>query len=391
LFYIFFIEYLHFFNFLICFMQKSIFLFLAFFMCTMLYSNVALAQCDINGEVCFIRTDYAGQEPSPFDIRDDQFQFLFKVTGATGDGYQVFVGDRLYIESAPGQSYWFRFPIGNGSPISMRVVQKGGCSKTVMVTPPARNRSIVPCNASAYITGISCDPLSTRDYPGDDKFTFDVQAYDGSMFGDQNYEVYVTSYTQEFYNFYYSGGSEGTNWGNWRGGWRNVGSAAYGSKMNVGKHYIRDFGAGTKLAVVVARKGDAGCFRLYTLEVPQPCSLNPWRKAGAATDIVESMQQTFRTLDAISSQKIATSTNLTSNHTLSIYPNPAHERVMVETAGWNGEVVARIMNAEGKMIQQVVVDGNSRNELNISNLVPGMYFLHLNNGAATKSEKFIVK
>lgn len=369
-------------------MQKLAFFFSSLFICMLLCSNTLSAQCNIAGEVCFIRTDYAGQEPSPFDTRDDQFQFLFKVTGATGAGYQVYVGDRLYIESAPAQSYWFRFPIGSGAPITLKLVQLGGCSKTVSVTPPSKNRSIVPCNVSAYITGIACDPLSTRDYPGDDKFTFDVQAYDGSMFGDQNYEVYVTSYTQGFYNFYYGGGSQNASWKNWSGGWANVATAAFGSKVNVGKHYIRNFGGGSKLAVVVARKDDPSCYRLYTLEVPQPCSLNPARKAGAQEKIEASTSQELNAPNTHFTQ-LLTVANV--KNTLSIYPNPAREQVTIETAGWEGETVARIFNMEGKMMRQLMLNGNARNEVNISDLTKGMYFLHLNNGTTTTSEKFTVK
>jgi hypothetical protein len=41
--------------------------------------------------------------------------------------------------------------------------------------------------------------------------------------------------------------------------------------------------------------------------------------------------------------------------------------------------------------QQTIVDGNTRNELNIGDLTPGMYFLHFNNGVTSKSEKLMVK
>jgi Secretion system C-terminal sorting domain len=343
-----------------------------------------------SAEVCFIRTDYQGQEPSPFDTRDDQYQFLLKVMGDTTGAtkYQVYVDNRLYVESAVGQSYWFRFPISKGDfNISVKEVGNICCDIIVPVKAPKLNRSVNPCNISAYITNISCDPLSTRDYPGDDKFTFDVQAYDGSMFGDPNYEVYITSYTQSFYNFYYGGGSEGTNWNGWSGGWKNVGTTAFGSKVSTAKQYIRDFGAGTKLAVVVARKSDLGCFRLYTLDVPSPCSLNPARKANN-NDLVESAPQVLNAEGVNIAQKIAASNPI---HSLVIYPNPAHARIMVETAGWSDEVIGKIINMEGKIMQQILMDGNSRTEINISDLVPGIYLLQLNNGTTTKSEKLIVK
>jgi Secretion system C-terminal sorting domain len=349
------------------------------------------AKCKVtSAEVCFIRTDYQGQEPSPFDTRDDQYQFLLKVMGDTTGAtkYQVYVDNRLYVESAVGQSYWFRFPISKGD-FNMTVKEIGNicCDITVPVKAPKLNRSIVPCNLSAYITNISCDPLSTKDYAGDDKFTFDVQAYDGSMFGDPNFEVYITSYTQSFTDFYANGGSQGTNWNGWSGGWKNVGTTAFGSKISTDKQYIRDFGAGTKLAVVVARKGDLGCFRLYTVQVPSPCSLNPARRANNA-DLVESAAQT---LSKESIDMIQKTTASDVPHVLSLYPNPAQARIMVETMGWSGEVVGKIINMEGKIMQQILIDGNSRNEINISDLVPGIYLLHLNNGATTKSEKFVVK
>jgi Secretion system C-terminal sorting domain len=349
--------------------------------------------CKLTGaEVCFIRTDYAGQEPSPFDTRDDQFQFLLKVTGSDPAAkYQVYVDNRLYIESKFGESYWFRFPISKGNfDITVKEVGNACCSIVVPVTPPALNRSTVPCNASAYITGISCDPLSTKDYPGDDKFTFDVQAYDGSMFGNQNYEVYITSYTQAFYNYYYADGYKDTNWKNWRGGWANVATAAYGSKVNVGKFYIRDFGAGTKLAVVVARKGDPACFRLYTMEVPQPCSLNPCRQPGATENVVENIAGSLNAGDALNAPaKIAIANNTTEK--VAISPNPAHDRITIATAGWDGETTAHITNIEGKLMKQIQVLGNSRMEVNLTDFAQGVYFLQINNGKSVTTEKFIVK
>jgi hypothetical protein len=344
-----------------------------------------------SAEICFIRTDYAGQEPSPFDTRDDQFQFLLKVMGSdTAAKYQVYVDNRLYIESKFGQSFWFRFPISKGKfDITVKEVGNQCCSIVVPVTPPAMDRSIVPCNVSAYITGIACDPLSTKDYPGDDKFTFDVQAYDGSMFGNQNYEVYVTSYTQAFYNYYYGDGNKGASWKDWRGGWANVATTAFGSKVNVGKHYIRDFGAGTKLAVVVARKGDLGCFRLYTLEVPQPCSLNPWRKANAADNSIAETTQTLNAGTALVMQEKMAST--VSTKELSVSPNPAREHITIATAGWDGETTARVTNVEGKLMKQIQLFGNSRMVLDINDLAQGVYFLQINNGKAITTEKFIVK
>jgi Secretion system C-terminal sorting domain len=346
-----------------------------------------------SAEVCFIRTDYAGQEPSPFDTRDDQFQFLLKVMGTDPAAkYQVYVDNRLYIESKFGESYWFRFPISKGN-FNMTVKEVGGsdcCTLVVPVIPPTLNRSIVPCNASAYITGISCDPLSTKDWPGDDKFTFDVQAYDGSMFGNQSYEVYVTSYTQAFYNYYYADGYKDANWKNWRGGWANVATAAFGSKVNVGKHYIRDFGAGTKLAVVVARKGDPSCFRLYTLEVPQPCSLNPCRQPGAAENVVENIAGSLNAGDALNvPAKIAITNNTTA--TLAISPNPAHDRITIATAGWDGETTARITNMEGKLMKQIQVLGNNRMDVNLAGFAQGVYFLQINNGKSVTTEKFVVR
>ena len=71
---------------------------------------------------------------------------------------------------------------------------------------------------------------------------------------------------------------------------------------------------------------------------------------------------------------------------ISIYPNPAHSTLSVK--GFNSNATVRIFDVTGKNVMNKTVSVSS-NDINVSNLVNGVYVVELNNGSTTEFVKFI--
>jgi cytochrome oxidase Cu insertion factor (SCO1/SenC/PrrC family) len=77
---------------------------------------------------------------------------------------------------------------------------------------------------------------------------------------------------------------------------------------------------------------------------------------------------------------------------LSIYPNPASERLIIETS--NGEMVHsyKIVDVLGRTIAEESIHNTERYEINISTLATGMYYLEVLSAEGSKAlEKFSKK
>lgn len=76
---------------------------------------------------------------------------------------------------------------------------------------------------------------------------------------------------------------------------------------------------------------------------------------------------------------------LTAN--LSVYPNPATDRLVIETS--NGEVITRlnVVDVLGKTVSSEMLNSVGRHELNTSSLSPGMYFVEVMNANGMKGLK----
>lgn len=76
-----------------------------------------------------------------------------------------------------------------------------------------------------------------------------------------------------------------------------------------------------------------------------------------------------------------------------IYPNPAHDRLYVESAGTlNNQHTIAIYNAIGQLIPASVSNtGQSKDEVNIAGLPQGVYYLQYSAGGARRSISFVIE
>ena len=77
-------------------------------------------------------------------------------------------------------------------------------------------------------------------------------------------------------------------------------------------------------------------------------------------------------------------TPVQSNSGIILSPNPAKDVLKIN--GTNTQSSAVIYTIEGKQIQTI---NNTNNEINISQLTKGIYFIKINTGNVSKSFKFI--
>lgn len=77
-----------------------------------------------------------------------------------------------------------------------------------------------------------------------------------------------------------------------------------------------------------------------------------------------------------------------------IYPNPASGRVWIEAGNAvSGITKATISDLGGRVVSQQTLNfaGQSRNELNIHHITPGIYFIRISDGTETHTQKLLVK
>ena len=73
---------------------------------------------------------------------------------------------------------------------------------------------------------------------------------------------------------------------------------------------------------------------------------------------------------------------------LSIYPNPATEKITVEISGTEKESTLTIVNIEGQeLITRQIT--KPKTQIDISNLPSGIYFLRLTNDKTVEVVKFV--
>ena len=76
--------------------------------------------------------------------------------------------------------------------------------------------------------------------------------------------------------------------------------------------------------------------------------------------------------------------------TISVYPNPATERIIV-TLPAIGKNEVTILNSEGQVIRPSVLTTGTTVSFNISNLKNGYYFVHIKNSSVSGSKKILIK
>ena len=78
----------------------------------------------------------------------------------------------------------------------------------------------------------------------------------------------------------------------------------------------------------------------------------------------------------------------TENRALTIYPNPATDKLRVR--GLNGVAIARIYNVHGQEVFSGRLEGD-KNEVEVSDLTTGVYMMRLEMGEETVVRRFIKK
>ena len=74
----------------------------------------------------------------------------------------------------------------------------------------------------------------------------------------------------------------------------------------------------------------------------------------------------------------------TIGETMSLYPNPVHDVLHVKSLN-NSELNYRIMNMNG----QVIIDGKTKDKIDVSILRAGIYFIEMNDGEDIITKKFM--
>jgi len=77
------------------------------------------------------------------------------------------------------------------------------------------------------------------------------------------------------------------------------------------------------------------------------------------------------------------------NTTFKVYPNPVSNMLNIDWGKSVSQGILTITDLTGKTVQTKYVSGRNMNSLDVTGLVPGMYFLSVNSGSEVSSGKFI--
>jgi hypothetical protein len=67
---------------------------------------------------------------------------------------------------------------------------------------------------------------------------------------------------------------------------------------------------------------------------------------------------------------------------IDVSPNPANEKIVINNAS-STDFMVSILNSDGRTVQSVTLS-SGKNEMNISSLSNGLYFIQEPNGSTTK-------
>ncbi|MBR5028898.1 MAG: T9SS type A sorting domain-containing protein, partial [Bacteroidales bacterium] len=80
-----------------------------------------------------------------------------------------------------------------------------------------------------------------------------------------------------------------------------------------------------------------------------------------------------------------------SNAVVKVQPNPASSVAKLTIEGVNGNVDYALIDINGRVISQKVINANATEQINLEGLARGTYFVRITNNNFTKVEKLIVR
>ena len=83
--------------------------------------------------------------------------------------------------------------------------------------------------------------------------------------------------------------------------------------------------------------------------------------------------------------------NLADNAVVKVQPNPASSVANLTIEGVNGDVNFALIDMNGRVISQKVINANATEQINLEGLARGTYFVRITNNSFTKVEKLIVR
>ena len=86
-----------------------------------------------------------------------------------------------------------------------------------------------------------------------------------------------------------------------------------------------------------------------------------------------------------------TSLNIAENAIVKVQPNPASSVANLTIEGVNGDVNFALIDMNGRVISQKVINANATERINLEGLARGTYFVRITNNNFTKVEKLIVR
>ena len=73
---------------------------------------------------------------------------------------------------------------------------------------------------------------------------------------------------------------------------------------------------------------------------------------------------------------------------VNLYPNPAKEKVYLETKGFENEAKAMLSDLQGRILKEIEIN-SERIEINLNTLSSGVYYLKVFDNNSTKTIKII--
>ena len=97
----------------------------------------------------------------------------------------------------------------------------------------------------------------------------------------------------------------------------------------------------------------------------------------------------FTTLPGEPNKSILTASNV--NTEMLVYPNPSNGVFTLSVSGIQNPSVLSISNVEGQEVYKEAISGNTNEQIDLSNLAKGMYFVRLLNSNNTQIKKIVIE